>query len=495
VPTEVGAPSWGKICVSHNPTGADDVNFLTNPFRGDAMAATLFDLDMNARQLLLPLALISTSFAADPAVKVRVGHSTGTDSFKPGDIPGPAMNDAGSKAFFKIVSGKADENCAVLPILKDGKAPGGEDDPEHNFFFAIGEKGGRISAELKEPTEVKEVLTYSWHGGNRGPQIYKLYASDGTAPNFNAEPAAGTDPASAGWKLITNVDTHDKGPGQHGVSIATENGEPLGKFTRLLFDIQANEDPNGWGNTFFSEIDIVDAKGPALVRQEKKVETFTSKDGKYKYILDSSESPDLHEWAKVHLMPVMEEWYPKIAAMIPVDGYTPPDTINFTMRLATTLPGHAQGVPAYASGNNVTLNANFMRDQQGGEAVGCAIHEIVHVVQFGSPGGSTRGQRPPTWVTEGVADYIRWFLFEPQAKGAEITKRNFGSANYDSSYRVTANFYDYVIKNHEKDLMKKLNLATHTGYSADLWKEWTGKTADELNEAWKAENKKRLGID
>lgn len=444
------------------------------------------------------LMLAATSAHAEtapPAVKVTTGYSPTDVAFKVGEVPAIANNDAGTKAFFKVISGKADEACGVLDVIHDGKAPGEEDDPEHNFFFAIGEKGGRLTADLGKTISVKNVASYSWHPGLRAPQIYKLYGADGTAANFKAEPGADVDPATAGWKLIATVDTHAQGGGQHGVSIATENGEPLGQYRHLLFDIQANDEPNGQGNTFFSEIDIIDADGPPPTRYERKVETFTSKDGKFHYILDSSESPDLAEWAKVHLMPVMEEWYPKIIEMLPVEGYTPPDTIRFTMKLATTLPGYAQGVPAYASGNNVTLNANFMRDQAGGEAVGCAIHEIVHVVQFGSPGWNTGGERAPTWVTEGVADYIRWFLFEPQSKGAEITQRNFGSSNYDNSYRVTANFYDFVIKNYEKDLMKKLNLATHHGYSADLWKQWTGKTADELNEEWKAANKKRLGIE
>ncbi|MCW1915641.1 basic secretory family protein [Luteolibacter sp. GHJ8] len=449
---------------------------------------------MKSRFSLATLLLVST-VCADPAVKVTTGFSATDAGFKSGGIRPPAMNDAGKDAFFRVVSGKADEACGVLPVVKDGRGPSNQDDPEANFFFANGDKGGRLSVELKAPIEVKDIATYSWHTGARAPQIYKLYAADGTAPGFNAEPAAEVDPATAGWKLVAEVDTRKNGEaGQHSVLISTEGGEPLGKYSRLLFDVAANDNPHGQGNTFFSEIDITDAKGPALQHFEKKVETFTSKDGKFKYVLNSSESPDLHEWAKVHLMPVMEDWYPKLIEMIPVDGYTPPDTINFTMKLATTLPGHAQGVPAFASGNNVTLNANFMRDQQGGEAIGCAIHEIVHVVQFGSPGGSTRGQRPPTWVTEGVADYIRWFLFEPQAKGAEITQRNFASANYDSSYRITANFYDFVIKKYEKDLMKKLNLATHQGYSEDLWKQWTGKTVQELDAEWKAANKERLGI-
>jgi len=440
---------------------------------------------------------LPTLAAADnpPRAKVTTGHSATDVAFKSAGIPAIATNDAGQKAFFKVISGKADDVCGVLDVIHDGKAPGEEDDPGNNFFFAIGEKGGRLTADLGSVISVKNVASYSWHAGPRAPQIYKVYGADGTAADFKPEPGAEVDPAKAGWTLIASVDTHDKGAGQHSVSIGTESGEALGKFRHLLFDIAANDEPNGQGNTFFSEIDIVDANGPELMRFEKKVETFVSKDGKFRYVLDSTESPDLADWAKIHLMPVMEEWYPKIIEMLPVEGYTPPSTVYFTMKLSTTLPEHAQGVPAFASGDRVTLNANFMRDQAGGEAVGCAIHEIVHVVQFGSPGGSTRGRRPPTWVTEGVADYIRWFLFEPQAKGAEITKRNFESSNYDSSYRVTANFFDFVIKTYEKDLMKKLNLSTHNGYTPDLWKDWTGKTAEELDAEWKAANKKRLGIE
>lgn len=450
---------------------------------------------MKSRYSLATLLLASTTaFAADPAVKITTGQSPTDAAFKVNGIPAIAINDAGSEAFFKLISGKADEACGVLPVVKDGKPPGDQDDPDGNFFFAIGEKGGRITADLGKAIAIKNVATYSWHPGARAAQQYKLYAADGSANGFNAAPAADVDPATVGWKLVAEVNTSDKAPGQQAALIATESGEPLGNYQHLLFDIKANEQPNGQGNTFFSEIDIVDANAAEPARFEKKVETFVSKDGKFRYILDSTESPDLAEWAKVHLMPVMEEWYPKIIEMIPVDGYTAPDTITFTMKLATELPGHAQGVPAYAQGKNVVLNANFMRDQLGGEAVGCAIHEIVHVVQFGNPSGATRGRRPPTWVTEGVADYIRWFLFEPQAKGAEITKGNFDRANYDSSYRITANFYDFVIKKYEKDLMKKLNIATHTGYSEDLWKQWTGKTVQELDAEWKAENKARLGI-
>ncbi len=82
-----------------------------------------------------------------------------------------------------------------------------------------------------------------------------------------------------------------------------------------------------------------------------------------------------------------------------------------------------------------------------------------------------------------------------QSKGAEITARNFGSAKYDSSYRVTANFLNWVVENRDEEFIRKLNAAAREGrYSEQVWKDATGKTAEELGEEWKQENAKRLGL-
>ncbi|MFD0892670.1 hypothetical protein KBB96_14700 [Luteolibacter ambystomatis] len=440
------------------------------------------------------IAAASSALAADPApeIKVTTGRSATDAAFKIGGIPGIATNDAATKASLKIVSGNADPNCGVLDVIRDGRGPNDEDAPGNNFFFSG--PGGRLTMDLGSVIDVKNVASFSWHPGPRAGQVYKLYGADGAAAGFQTEPGQGVDPATVGWKFITEVDTHDKGTGQQAVSIATASGAPLGKFRHLLFDIRANADPSGHGNTFFSEIDVIDANGPEPKYYERVVSTYHSKDGKYHFILDATEAPDLAKWCEEKLMPVMEEWYPKIIGMIPVDGYTPTDTIRFTLKNATTLPGHAQGVPGYATGNSITLNATFMRQNATGEAIGCAVHEIVHIVQFGNM-GRTNIPRPPTWFTEGLADYIRWFLYEPQSKGAEITKGNVRNAKYSDSYRVTANFLDWVVRTYDKDLIRKMNVVTHTGYSEDLWKQWTGKTLEELNAEWKAGNLKRLGME
>ena len=98
------------------------------------------------------------------------------------------------------------------------------------------------------------------------------------------------------------------------------------------------------------------------------------------------------------------------------------------------------------------------------------------------------------WVTEGVADYIRWFLYEPEKQGARVTRRNIDKIRHDASYRVSVNFIDYVVRHHDDKLLVKLNHAARTGnYDHGLWKTWTGKDLAELEKAWIAHHRKRLG--
>ena len=112
---------------------------------------------------------------------------------------------------------------------------------------------------------------------------------------------------------------------------ANKNGKPLGKFRHFLFDIQRVSADDRFGNTFFSEIDVIAASQKDLQRvkpPEKIVKSYQSKDGKYRYIIDSTKVPDLTEWSEKELLPVIEEWYPKIVAMLPSDGYRAAEIAN-----------------------------------------------------------------------------------------------------------------------------------------------------------------------
>ena len=101
---------------------------------------------------------------------------------------------------------------------------------------------------------------------------------------------------------------------------------------------------------------------------------------------------------------------------------------------------------------------------------------MVHIVQH--YGRARDGNSNPGWLIEGVADYIRWFIYEPPSKRPHP---NPTKAKYTDSYRTTAAFLNYIAEKHDKEIVKKLNAAMRQGkYDPELWKDYTGKTVDEL---------------
>ncbi len=162
-----------------------------------------------------------------------------------------------------IVDGLADPNSAGVSALTDGILPNSDDQPRRNFFITPGMGGARILIDLNRVIDVAQINSYSWHPGARGPQVYRVWVSDGSAPNFNDEPKANVDPRSYGWKVLATVDTRSADEtndgGQWGVSIADDAGS-LGRFRYLLFDCYVTEIADDFGNTFYSEIDVIAKK-------------------------------------------------------------------------------------------------------------------------------------------------------------------------------------------------------------------------------------------
>jgi hypothetical protein len=218
-----------------------------------------------SRAALTTAALLTVMLAANAQVKITIDHNTNataTSAFKFKNVPSPVKDDLGAKAKLLLLIGEIDPNGADLSALTDGALPTEEDQPTANFFFNAGTSGGRFRMDLGSATEVAQVNTYSWHPNTRGPQVYILYASDGADPKFNAEPKGNIDPTTCGWKLIATVDTRPKqgeGGGQYGVSITDASGS-LGKYRYLLFDCVVTETDDDYGNTFYSEIDVVKKK-------------------------------------------------------------------------------------------------------------------------------------------------------------------------------------------------------------------------------------------
>ena len=185
----------------------------------------------------------------------RNPNSAATREFKFKNIASPAKDDAAASAKLTLIGGELDQGSAELAALVDGRLPHDEDDPGSNVYVRAGSSGGRFRMDFATPIEIAHVNTYSWHPSSRGPQLYKLYAADGSDPKFNPDPKRGVDPSTCGWKLIALVSTlpeQGEDGGQYAASVSN-----VGKYRYLLFDCYVTELYDNWGNTFYSEIDVI----------------------------------------------------------------------------------------------------------------------------------------------------------------------------------------------------------------------------------------------
>ena len=182
-------------------------------------------------------------------------NSAATREFKFKNIASPVKDDAAANAKLTLIGGELDQGSAELAALVDGRLPHDEDEPGSNVFFRAGSSGGRFRMDFTTPIEIDRINSYSWHPNSRGPQLYKVFGADGSEQNLNLDPKRGVDPASCGWKLIALVSTlPDKGDdgGQYAASVSD-----VGKHRYLLFDVYVTELYDNWGNTFYSEIDVI----------------------------------------------------------------------------------------------------------------------------------------------------------------------------------------------------------------------------------------------
>ena len=200
--------------------------------------------------LLLILLLIDARVAFD-----HNPNSTATREFKFKNIPSPSKDDLATNAKLTLIEGDLDGGAAELSALVDGRLPADEDEPGANVYFRAGSSGGRFRMDFGTSIDIAQVNTYSWHPNSRGPQLYKLYAADGSDPKFNPDPKRGLDPSTCGWKFIALVSTlpdSGDGGGQYAASVSD-----VGKHRYLLFDCYVTELYDNWGNTFYSEIDVI----------------------------------------------------------------------------------------------------------------------------------------------------------------------------------------------------------------------------------------------
>lgn len=193
---------------------------------------------------------------------------------------------------------------------------------------------------------------------------------------------------------------------------------------------------------------------------------------KTEFVIDTSRCPDMAEYGQ-KVKTIATVWYPKIAAMLPSDGYTPPAKVVFVFD-----PDY-KGV-AEVSGDRVTCSTDYFSKHP--DDLGAFVHELVHVVQsYRTP--------VPGWLVEGIADHVRFYSYEPERNRPRPDPT---SARFTDSYRTSAAFLEWCSRKYDQNLVKKLNAECRQGeYREELWKRYTGKTLAQLGEEWQAALKKQ----
>ncbi|WP_319482927.1 basic secretory protein-like protein [uncultured Draconibacterium sp.] len=132
------------------------------------------------------------------------------------------------------------------------------------------------------------------------------------------------------------------------------------------------------------------------------------------------------------------------------------------------------GVAATSNGS-VVFNPRWFNRSPGD--IDVVTHEVMHIIQ---DYGRTPG---PWWVTEGIADYVR-YKYGVDNEGAGWSLPDVKEDHkYDSSYRITARFFVWIVQNKNQNFVKEMDkiMRDHT-YNKEVWVELTGKNPAAL---WK----------
>lgn len=211
-----------------------------------------------------------------------------------------------------------------------------------------------------------------------------------------------------------------------------------------------------------------DLKHPLVVREitldsDPRVVTFRYP---IEFTLDVTDAPEMREWGE-KVVRVCEREYPMICTELASNGFKPPTRIH--MALKASYNGVAE-----AGGGRITGSVKYFKARP--NDIGAMVHETAHCVQ------NYRGRNLPGWLVEGIADYIRFWKYEPGKAGRLLPER----ARYDGSYRTTAAFLAFVSEKYDPKLVTKLNAALRANrYDPGMWKALTGKTVEQLNQEWR----------
>ncbi|MCX6359294.1 MAG: basic secretory protein-like protein [Armatimonadetes bacterium] len=179
--------------------------------------------------------------------------------------------------------------------------------------------------------------------------------------------------------------------------------------------------------------------------------------------IDVTAAPAAKPWAE-RAARLAADWFPHVCQLLATDGFRPPKAMKLTFKPKI-------GAPAYASGSEITIDSEWIAGHP--DDFGMVVHEMTHLIQRYPGSRST-----PGWLVEGIADYIRWWRYEPEAPRTPVDPDR---AKVTDSYRTTAAFLAWATGRYDRGLVRKLDKACRDrSYKPELFEQATGKTLETL---------------
>jgi RNA polymerase sigma factor (sigma-70 family) len=184
-------------------------------------------------------------------------------------------------------------------------------------------------------------------------------------------------------------------------------------------------------------------------------------------VVDVTDAPQMREWA-AEAARTCERAYPMVCEELQSDGFTTGNVLTLALK------NDFNGVAAIRNGY-ITASVKYFQNRP--DDYGALVHVMSYSVQ------NYNSRKNPRWLVAGIADYVRFFKYEPGKLGPIDPQR----AKYQGSSRETAAFLAFLVKRYDSELVRKLNTLMRQGdYTDDIFKNLTGKTLDELEKEWRA---------
>ena len=176
--------------------------------------------------------------------------------------------------------------------------------------------------------------------------------------------------------------------------------------------------------------------------------------------LNVEAAPHLTAWGN-QAKQLIGIWAPKIARIF--------DNDNFPHDIDLVIQKSEDGI-AYTDSNKIVVSSHWIEKYP--DDIGLIVHEAVHVVQL-------YPEFEPGWVTEGIADYIRWYLYEQ--KPLDWFPQGEPEKGYEAAYKITGGFFVWITESKNSNIIKLLNKAMKEGtYIEDIFHQETKMPLDSL---------------